>query len=296
MRRLLFIPLLLLVLSGYGQTIIRANSFYVAPAVATAGYCAEYQAVYDEYATPPHDTIAAKWNTFVETLVDEEVWDSIDVMWVFSIDAAANAVINWITPGTYSAVNNHSTAFVAHEGFTGDGANDYIDLNWNPNDNGSMFTLNRACFGVYLRTGIADNDYVETGGSDGTDRVYIQSEVNDHSIYVQLNNTGNDATFTLSGNAAGMKIAIRISGDMASLICYDNKSGEVDEYYGGASTARPDIDLYGCAWNNNGSAANFSAQQISLIFYGGFKSQTSVNIITDAFETVMDSNNKGVIP
>ena len=33
MKRLLFIPLLLLALSGYGQ-IIRANSFYVAPAVA----------------------------------------------------------------------------------------------------------------------------------------------------------------------------------------------------------------------------------------------------------------------
>ena len=34
MKRLLFIPLLLLALSGYAQTIIRANGFYVAPAVA----------------------------------------------------------------------------------------------------------------------------------------------------------------------------------------------------------------------------------------------------------------------
>ena len=297
MKRLLFIPLLLLALSVGAQNVLRTNAFYTAPAVAAASYCAEYQAVYDEYGTPPHDTIAAKWNTFVETLVDDGVWDSIDVMWVFAIDAAANALINWITPGTYTATNVNSVSFTAHEGFTSDVSADYIDLNWNPHDNSTMFTLNRACVGIYNRTSLGNNNYVETGCGDGTNRIYIQSESNTGVVWGMLNNSGTAAEFSLTGNASGMKVLVRLASGAKTLVLYDNKTTEVDAFsYDGASTSIPDLDAFGCCWNNNGSPANYSGQQISLIFYGGFKSAASVNSITDAFETVMDSNGRGVIP
>ena len=48
-------------------------------------------------------------------------------------------------------------------------------------------------------------------------------------------------------------------------------------------------------WNNGGALANPTTKQISLQYTGAGLSQSEVDTFTDAFETYMDYNGKGII-
>ena len=137
MKKLLFfITALFLLVSVEGQILRYSN--YTAP--AEGDYYAEFQTVYDAFAAKPHADTAA----FMETLVysldtldfegGESVWDRMDLFYVFAGRDGADALINWVNPGTYDAANISETSFTAYEGFAGDGSSDYINTSFSLTD------------------------------------------------------------------------------------------------------------------------------------------------------------------
>jgi len=256
---------------------------------AVRGFCSEYQSVYDALTTPPSGSIAAAQNTMVKSLVDDGVWTKLDVFYCYAqhTNDDGEALINWTNPGTYDATAYNSPTFTALEGFTGDGSSTYIDCNWNPSANGVNFTQDDASLGLYARTQNA-NGGTDAGVTDLSNLNYIFFNTSTFDrIYINSDGYG-IADIT---EAAGMKIACRTSS--TAITHYINKSGASTTR---ASTAKSNANMYVLARNSNDVVAdNFIDRQISLFFAGSGFTQTNVNNLTDAIETYMDSNGKGVI-
>jgi len=258
----------------------------VSSALAVSDFCATYQTIYDSFATPPSDAIAAEQNTMVCGLVDDGVWAKLDVFYMFAQSNGTDALINWFNPGTFDATNVHATAFTALEGFTGDGANDYINCNWNPATNGINYAQNSASMGTYIRTNVSENRYDFGVAGAGT------------NIFLIVNSGGNswykcnDDTWSIPVTADSRGLFIINRTDAANHQMFRNK---VVSSAAAASVGTVSGDAYVLCLNSGGPALH-TTKQASLFFAGGGLTQTNVDNLTDRFETYMDSNGKGVIP
>ena len=192
MKRLLFLLLCIPVLS-FGQTVYTHGG----KALTYSGdvlievpstYCTEYQAVYDAFTTKPDAATAAIWNTCVETWVDNGEWATKDVIYVYAAhtNGAGEALINWKNPGAFNATAYNAPTFTANEGFTGDGAADYIDCNWNPSVNGVNYVQNSASQIIYIRNTGQGAGHGANGNTDNKN-LYLNSRFTDDKIYAKTN-------------------------------------------------------------------------------------------------------------
>jgi len=253
----------------------------------TEGYEAEFQAVYDDWTTPPHDTLAVKLNTMVKTWVDGGQWAKLDVMHIYAIhtDGAAESLVDWINPGVQAdATNVSATTFTAYEGYTGDGSADYINWNWNPNDDGSNYTQNSASMGGYARLDIDEVGRL-FGSRDASQRV-ILSPRQSNTAYWQINNASEETD--ASANATGMWIVVRTASDASALY----RNGSIVDSDTDASVGLPSVDVYSLSYNSQGSSAQESTNQIAMDFAGGSLTEEDITAITDGFKTYMTSNGK----
>ena len=130
MKKLLIVPILLLSIlcnaqftKGGGTFLKTGSGFMTAPTVVVDFYD-EYDPIYAAFTTKPSSTIAAYQEALVYSLDTLDfaggasVWDRMDVFYVFANNIEANALINWVNPGTFDADNVSSTSFTAYEGFT----------------------------------------------------------------------------------------------------------------------------------------------------------------------------------
>lgn len=255
------------------------------------GFSAEYQAVYNSLTTKPSAVVAAAQNTMVAAMVSAGVWAKLDLFYLFaqSTNGASEALKNWLNPGTYDGTNVHSTAFVALEGFTGDGANDHINTNWNPNTHGINYTKDNASAGIYIRNDIQENTQC-FGIYDGAEMVWLgASRVGNDYRFIINDRTNETGTNT---DSRGFHIIQRTASNARA--GYKNKVLITSDTQ--ASTAVPNADMFVLARNNEGVAGNLCNYQASCFFAGASFSEAERNSFTDALEAYMDSNSKGVIP
>lgn len=112
---------------------------------ATVPISAEAQAVINAMSPTPN---AARQNliaAFVGALQDTGVWVKLDLLYVLAADTAANGLINWKNPGTFTAAPITTTAaFTADRGYTGNGTSDAFATGWVPSVNGVNFVRDDA--------------------------------------------------------------------------------------------------------------------------------------------------------
>ena len=125
---------------------------------AASSYCDEFQAVYDYWTIKPSDAVAEEMNTWVSGLVDAGLWETKAVRYVFAAHTNDNgeALVNWRNPGTHNAQIVNEPVFTAFEGFKCD-ADSYIDTNFNPYVNDTVFTQNSNSIGIYIRDNVVDS-------------------------------------------------------------------------------------------------------------------------------------------
>jgi len=257
-----------------------------------AGFCAEYQAVYDAMINPPDSDIAWQQDLMIRTLVNGKVWSKLDWFALFAqqSNAAGEALINWINPGTCDATLVNAPAFVAYEGFTGDGVSAYINSNWNPPIHGVNYTINNASVGVYSRTD-SNDAFVDVGCRSGgiSDSVYFYTR-NSGEFKCRFHEA--DLTGFATADSLGMHIATRIDAN--------NKRYYKNNVYLGnvvaAVVSLPTLNYYILANNINGVASLFSPRQLSCAFWGVSLDLAEIIVLTNAFETYMDSQGTGIIP
>ena len=128
-----------------------------------AGFCPQYQAVYDSFIVKPADDIAQQQDIMVRALVAAGVWQTRDCLYIESNNTQANSNINWINPGTYNLTPGGAPTWTQWRGYAGSGGNDFLDTGFNPTTAGGNFALNSASFGVYINTAIAAGNKMDIG-------------------------------------------------------------------------------------------------------------------------------------
>ncbi len=255
----------------------------------TSIYCAEFQAVYDSWTTKPTDADAAELNTKVEKMIADGVWAEYDVYYNFAVHTNddGEAQVNWKNPGTFDATLMNNPAFVAFEGFTGDGATQCINTNWKANPNAINYILADAFVCGYTRT---DNTHGNLFFGTGN-LVYMFPTTGVNSSF--RINTGVSTNVAKPANASGMWLITRLTGSNNQIL-YHNKIALTTQAMAPSVLSNSYMGIL-CQYAS-GSPGSFSNRQVSMFAVGGGLTQTNVDDMTDAFEAWMDYKGKGVIP
>jgi hypothetical protein len=268
------------------------------PGVAGSSYGDTYQAVYDAMTNKPSADVAEAQNTMVEALVDAGVWSKLDVFYLFAQEsnAASEALINWVNPGTFDAtlVNSGDITFTSLEGFASGGTSGYINTNWNPFANGVNFAQDDASHGIYSRSNIEESfeDYGINGGDSKWLYMLLRYETLNR-FYAGTNDAGGSDFLGTYTDSTGFWIGNR-TGASANRY-YRNKVEKRQADI--ASTGLPNYELYICCYNSVGSPSGSRVtKQFSCFFTGSQLTVQQITDLTDAVEAYMDSNSKGIIP
>jgi hypothetical protein len=189
----------------YGQGIL--NSFSIPSGTS---FDSDYQVILDKavslgYTLPSSNTQTLQ-NTLLTSLKTDGVWDKLDIFYVFAVDNNASefTTINWKNPNALVNTPTQSTlinapAFTNKAGFTGNGADNYINTNYNPATQSINYTLNNASRYYFPHA------FVGTTRVDGTLVSAVNSLVvgvtNAHRINAGTNTLTNALPVTSSINA-----------------------------------------------------------------------------------------------
>ena len=256
------------------------------------GFSTEYQTVRDSWTILPDATVSIQQDLMVRSWIASGFWATRDILYVLAGHTNDNgeSLTNWITPGTHDAVivlNGGTMNFTAFEGFqSDDGA--YIDTNYNPSTEGVNYTLNSSSIGIYTRTG-TDTDTSEMGAHPGVGgditSISTSRTTTNARIYI------NSASAVEKPGGDGYVIGNR--PDDSNIQTYRN--GSLTGTTAVNSVIVSTINFFILARNLVGNPFESSQKQVSIAHAGGALTPTQIAADTDAFETYMDSNGKGVI-
>lgn len=257
--------------------------------VSSTSFCAEYQAVYDEFSDPPTATIAGYQNTMVASLVDGGYWARMDLFYVMANKAEADALLMWLDPdaGTFDLVETGAgdLTFTTYEGFTGDGTN-YLTTNYNASTEATNFTLNSGSGLIYVRD---DQQTASVFGSTAAVNPYIHLTVRytDNTLYAKINEgTGLTAA---NSDSRGFYIISRTASDAMEV--YKNGSSIVSG--NPAVDAIPNANILLLTRISSGTKVT---HQISIFAIMNGVDDTDATAINTIIETYMDALGKGVEP
>lgn len=252
-----------------------------------ASFDADYTAIL-AYATTQGYTLPSaaqriKQNQLVVDLKAAGVWNKLDSFAVFATNGNSNfALIDWKRLSQYTAVN--SPTFTSNQGFAGNGTSSYVNTNYNPNTNAVNLSLNSTSIGGYkFNTSTAltcDLGCIET--SPVVLRLHFSANggigVNSTAFYI--------ANTTAQAVSQGTFALIR-----------DN-SGDFDYYKDSVKTAYatqvassvgiPSLNLFAFARNTNGTASQFAADTLSII-YAGSQITSEYGDFVDALDNYITS-------
>jgi hypothetical protein len=222
--------------------------------------------------------------------------EAFDIMYILAGETQESSLRNLIS-NNYHATPYHSPAFVQYEGFTGDGANDYIDTNFVPSTHAVRFTYNDCSHGLYSRVERGAASVAATYGTyDGTNDSYITLQRRVTITTDKLRVMGMGVTYDARQNFAasiGMIIGCQTAGSLAS---YRNKINIANDVgTSGARSAKSIVLLATRGGIAPYNAVQFDSADICFYFAGKYFTSPQVTIITDAFEAYMDAHGKGVI-
>ena len=106
---------------GFGSAFKRSS---------VVAYDADAQAYFDAVPNAYDDTYKGYINTLVTTLKSDGNWTKLDRLWLFANTTTGNAIIDLKALASATLVN--APAFVADQGYTGDGSTSYINSNYTP--------------------------------------------------------------------------------------------------------------------------------------------------------------------
>lgn len=252
----------------------------------------EELAIASRMKTKPTKTHQIAIRALVNTLRAAGIWDKFDLFYVFAAQDAVTACLNWVSLN-YNCTLVNSPAFVAYEGFTGNGSSSYIKTGWNPNTQGINFQLNDCNLGAYSRTDQTENVYVI--GCIETGTVYLRMALSyddDPTIGMVATVNSNVGKFSANANSLGTHATERTGASAYALY----RNGSSLSAATNASTTIPNGELYILTTNSAGSpTGGYSTHQISCAFAGASLGTAGQAALHAAIESYMDALSKGVV-
>lgn len=208
-------------------------------------------------------------NTFIGALGTD--FAEFDRLWIHGLADSVAARTSVANPTSTMASVVNSPTFTASQGYTGNGTNSYLNTNYTPSTQGVKFTQNSACIFVYARNNVM-GDHIDLGGVSGSNKSFVISRYSGGLAYYPIGlNTSVASPGIAVPTSAGLTVANR---DTINLSVYKNgiqlapllRAAEL------VNTA----PYYILSYNLSGTAASFSAKQISLSGVGsGIINQTT---------------------
>jgi hypothetical protein len=132
---------------------------------------AEAAALVARMTTQPTTVRKILIDALVGALKTAGVWLKLDALYVLAAHASQAALLNWVQDA-YNLTAVNSPAFVADQGYTGDGSTSYLDTNFNPTTAvGAKFVQNSAHNGIWSRTNL------NNGGASSNDAGALSSQI-----------------------------------------------------------------------------------------------------------------------
>jgi len=257
-------------------------------------YGDEYQAVYDSWTNKPSTADSAKYDTWVRAKIADGTWANKDQILNFAVhtNADGEALVNWKNPGTNDATIVNAPAFVAYEGFTGNGINQYIDTNFNPDTHAVNYTEYNCAWVLYFRTNRAQDPAIFNGNFNAPIlRIYPLRDLGADRLTGYVHNAHKIQAGVAT--AAGFSSIIRYAINLAKVA--KNKTF-IDDDTNNADGGVPAENIFILAGNNAGAPSGFDDLQVSYHTLGASLDQTKLNSEVDDFEAYMDSQGTGIIP
>lgn len=233
------------------------------------------------YSTPRKIEI----DKLIKSLKAAGIWSKLDVLQMYAAPTAADAVVNWKSPGTYNATLVNSPTFTANRGITAEEAKG-INSGFNPGDGGVYkYLLNDCSIGLgYSGTNTGTTFF---GVFDGTNIIGFndlkQLRVNSSSLV-----TFTDGVFATAG--------ILSFNRTNSSTVNGYKNGGTGEPKTLNSTAIPNFNIYVNSFNSSGSLVFSAVGIVTRLFYaGGALTESEVMALSTALETYLDYIGAGVI-
>jgi hypothetical protein len=229
-----------------------------------ASYDADAEALFAAWAVNPGPARKSLYSALIAGLKSDGVWTKLDFLHWFGSGNGNDSWINLKSPGvaTISRLASDAATFTVDRGWTGDAAHGF-SLNWNPTDDGGVYTQNSSHIGVWARAADGSGGSVDLGASGPSGLTFICPNFNGIGFFAYLNANGGLSDGADAG--AGHFVANR-SG--ASALQY-YKNGSSVATGTDASTWLPDRDFYVLARNEASGLANSSNDQLLAVHGGG---------------------------
>lgn len=253
---------------------------------STPIYDPDAQAYFDAVPTPfstPRKNII---NDLVVQLKADGNWDVMDRMWLLANEASDQGLVSLINPGSTAATLQSSPSFTVDRGFTSNGITSYINSHYNPSTDGSNYTQNDACIGVYSRTNVSETSYDMGSYATGTTvRTLLGSRRIGGSIEAGLQTTGTGG----AGIADSLGLVTSVRTSSSSQTFYHNGSS-----LGSASltsAALTNLNMFILCISIDGTASQFSSRQIAFAFAGSKAiDQTALYSAIQTYMTAIGAN------
>jgi hypothetical protein len=186
-------------------------------AVPVIPYSTEAKQFFDRLFTPPTQTRANLYATYIDTLKVSGIWTKLDVLVLYAARDTATALTNLIS-GTfqpYIYVKAIPPTFTADVGFTGTGVNGNVKLGFNPFSDVGNYTQNSACMFCWGFTTAQITAVIM--GVSGNGKVELWPLYRDTHTYWALNTNGSKETSRLGVNSSGFWLVNRSASNAEQL-------------------------------------------------------------------------------
>lgn len=247
-------------------------------------YIPQVQAWINQLSAPlPSASYLSAVNTMVAGMITDGNWYELDKFCIFATEQQQHARICLVNPTSTAITEVNSPTWTAGQGYTGNGSNMYLNLNFNGRTQSIKYQRDSGCVGAYLRTNVNDGG-VEIGHQDTSSFTYILPRLTNLQ-WARIN--VNPAVTSANTDSRGMFASVRTT----SLLYGGYKNGASVSSNSSASMDIPNNNMYAMAWNSNGVTTNFSSRQISMIYIGsGAMNQATFYTRFQTFATTIGFN------
>jgi hypothetical protein len=185
------------------------------------------------------------------------------------------------------SVNPYEHA-IQYEGIDANGSDDWLNTNWNPNDNATNVSINSFTVGAYLKDD-AYGAYAVMGCRTGSSYMRFYPRLNETSASISINSDG--AQNSTLATRVGLVVSTRRASDDQETYL----NGVPLENSGtAAATGLPDYPLALLCYNYNGTRSVYYDGVVSIIFIMNAISDSDAAAINTIIETYMDAIGEGV--
>jgi hypothetical protein len=261
----------------------------------TVEYNEDAIALFSRMTTQPNTARKQLISDFIDSLQlngTKNFWTNADRIWDMAAHDSTEALLNW-KADTDTLLPINGITFVADQGFSGNGTNQYINTYFVPSTDGVNLTQNSTFFALYSRTNLieAKAEFGGRGVADGNRGIIVRIRHTGNQIWVRLND-GSDLPLMTNTDSRGLFGGSRLDANINYTF-----ANYADSTVSNVSIGMTTCPLFLCTFNNSGVPSTFySTKQFAFLYLGGKLTTTEKDVFIRIVEWYMDEKGTGVMP